>query len=55
MSENDPTLEDEMRAVLRRLAAALIDDPDELQRRYDEIDAMIAKLNEPEDGSDDNQ
>ena len=51
----DPTLDDEMREWLRRLAAALIDDPDELQRRYDEIDAIIAKLDSPAPGQEVNE
>jgi len=53
--DDDPTLEDEMRDTLRRMAALFVADPDELRHMYDEIDAMIAKLNEPEDGSDDHQ
>lgn len=44
IADDDPTLEAEMREWLRRLARACISDPDELQRRYDEIDALIAKL-----------
>lgn len=41
---DDPTLESEMREVLRRMARALISNPDELQRRYNEIDKKIANL-----------
>lgn len=47
--DDDPTLETEMRDMLRRMAEALIDDPAELQRRYDEIDAALAKLTKPDE------
>ena len=52
LQDNDPLLEEEMRQWLRHMAAALISDPDELQRRYDEIDGLIAKLDEDETGND---
>lgn len=45
MIDPDPTLEDEMREWLRRMAYMLLaDKPDDLKKRYAEIDAMIDKL-----------
>lgn len=47
--DNDPTLEHDMRTWLRDLVDAVVTDPAERERRYQEIDRALAALTEPED------
>lgn len=48
---SDPTLEDDMRRWLYAMVDAAVTDPDERAERYREIEAAIAKLQEPKKGA----